>query len=68
MDLIGELCSSMQPGEIRRILPTGVEILPSRTRILLNVFRGETRRNFDTGLNAEKAGVGAEKAGVGAEN
>ena len=43
VDLIGELCSSMQPGEIRRILPTGVEILPSRTRILLtllNVFRG----------------------------
>ena len=41
VDLIGELCSSMQPGEIRRILPTGVEILPSRTRILLNVFRGD---------------------------
>ena len=41
VDLIGELCSSMQPGEIRRILPTGVEILPNRTRILLNVFRGD---------------------------
>jgi hypothetical protein len=52
----------MQPGEIRRILPTGLEIPPSKQdKNPTKCFSGEiTRRNPDTGLNAEKAGVGAE--------
>ena len=62
VDPIGEVCSSMQPGEIRRILPTGVEIPPSKQdKNPTKCFSGgRTRRNPDTGLNAEKAGVGAE--------
>ena len=39
-DLIAALRSSMYPGEIRRILRTGVEILPGRKKILLNVLGG----------------------------